>query len=269
MGATTPSLGDQLRRLRGETTLRELARRTGIDHTTLSRYESGIRRPSADHVALILDGLGVEDPEREQLLVLVRRDAPGELVVGVPSIGRQLAQLMGYERAATRITEIAPFVIPGLLQTPGYAQAVLSGGSDIDRRVKLRMDRAEIINRPNDPVELRAIIHMEALTRPVAPASVIRAQLGHLLRMARLPNVTIQLVQNYDPWWMPCLAGSFIVIELAEETPVVHIEHYRSGAFIWAAEEVRSYAAAAEEIAQKAMTPAHTVKVLAEMEEST
>jgi hypothetical protein len=88
-----------------------------------------------------------------------------------------------------------------------------------------------------------------------------------LLSMAKLPNVTIQLVQGYDRWWLPSLAGPFIVIELAEETPIVHIEHYRGGAFIWAPQEVHSYVAAAEEITQKAMTPARTAEVIAELAE--
>jgi hypothetical protein len=86
--------------------------------------------------------------------------------------------------------------------------------------------------------------------------------------MAELPNVTIQTVTGYARWWMPSLASPFILIEFPEATPIVHIEHYRGGAFVWEIQEVRSYAAAADEITRRAMTPTQAAEVIAEMEKT-
>jgi transcriptional regulator with XRE-family HTH domain len=264
MGGTTPApLGQQLRQLRGVVGLRELARRTGIDHSALSRYESGHRTPSSEQLAKILDSLAVESAERERLLALARRDGPGELVTGIPSIGRQLAQLIGYERAATRITEVAPLLIPGILQTRDYARAVLGEGPDTDLRVRLRVERAEILTRAEHPVELRVIVHVEALTRPVAPPEIVRMQLLHLLHMAELPNITVQVVPDHATGWMPSLAGPFIVIEFDGAPPLVHLEHFRASAFLWEDTDVRSFVAAAKEITHTAMTPARSTEVIA------
>jgi hypothetical protein len=148
---------------------------------------------------------------------------------------------------------------------------MIGRGPDTDRRVRMRMERTEIITRTEDPVELLALIHLDVLTDSVAPPEVMREQLAHLFRMGELSNVTIQLVPTVRGWISPSLAGSFILIEPNDDvaTPIVHIEHYRGGAFIWEMDDVRSYAAAAKEIAQKAMTPARTAEVIAEMEKST
>jgi len=182
--------------------------------------------------------------------------------------GEGVHQATRSQRAASRITDVAPLLVPGLLQTADYARAVLGEGPDIQRRVDLRVERAEILTRPRNPAALRAFVHTEALARPVAPAEVMRAQMRHLLRMAELPNVIIQTVTGYARWWMPSLANPFILIEFPEATPIVHIEHYRGGAFVWEIQEVRSYAAAADEITQRAMTPTQAAEVIAEMEKT-
>jgi transcriptional regulator with XRE-family HTH domain len=182
------SLGAELRRLRGQMPLRDLADRTGISFGTLGRYETGRRRPSVEKLAEVLDALNVENSEREHLLEMVRREGPGEVVAGVPTMGRQLAHLTGYERAAIRITQVALAVVPGILQAREYAHALLAEEPDVKRRVRLRMERAEILTRDEEPVELHVIVHEEALTRPVVPPEVIRQQMQHLLRMAERPN---------------------------------------------------------------------------------
>ena len=266
MHGTTPvPLGQRLRELRGDIGLRELERRTGIDHGVLSRWESGRRIPSPDFLVRLLDALDVEDQEREQLLAMVQRPGPGKLVAGVPSAGRQLAQLIGHERAATRITEVALTLVPGILQTRDYARAVIGDWLDTDRRVRMRMERSEILTRTEDPVELRVIVHVQALTSLVAPPAVMAEQMQHLRRMAELPNVTIQVVPDDVPGWMPSLAGPFIVIEFSEETPIVHVEHYRGGVFVWEPDDVRSFMTAADEMAEKAMTLARSAEVIAQL----
>jgi transcriptional regulator with XRE-family HTH domain len=269
MASTTGPIADELRKLRGtHVSLRELARRTGIHHTSLGRYESGRLTPSVEHLAKILDELDVKDPERERLLALVRRDSPGQLFAGVPSSGRQLAQLIGYERAAARITDVSPLRLPGLLQTPDYARAVLGEGPDIDRRVNMRVERAEILTRAAHPVELHALIDSTVLTRPIASPAVMREQLRHILQLTSLPTITVQVVPADMPGRSPHHAGPFIVIEFADATPIVHLEHYRSSGFLWDSEDVRSYLAAADEITSRAMTPEHSSEVIAEIAET-
>jgi transcriptional regulator with XRE-family HTH domain len=252
---------------------RELSKLLGwSSNAQLSKYESGTRRPSPEVLERILDALDVDDPERDQLLATVRRNGLGELMAGVPSTGWHLAQVLGYERVAKRITDISPMMIPGLLQTRDYARIVLSEGHttapghpDTERRVRIRMERAEIITRPEDPVQFRAILHREGLTAPFAPPAVMRDQLRHLLEMTDRPNVTIQVVPDPAPGWLPSHVGPFMLLEFSETPTLVYLEHYRTGAFLWEPEDVRSFMAAAERIVQAAMTPTRTVELIAEI----
>lgn len=266
--AAARALGAQLRILRKAAglSLRELEKQVHFSNAKISMWENGHRLPSLNDLAKMLDALKASGDERERLLGMRREaDGPGLLLSGAPSIGRQLATLIEQERAAWRITDVAPLLIPGLLQISDYARAILRDKSDVDTRVALRAGRREVVTRSHEPAQLHALIDAEVLARPVAPSVVIAKQLRHLLKMAALPNVTIQLVSSTQAGYTPMLAGPFILLEFLTATPVVHLEHYHASAFLWEESDVRSFAAAVEEITQKAMTPERSSEVIAEL----
>lgn len=261
-------LGAELRTLREAAglTLRALEAQVGFSNATISLWENGHRLPSIDNLGKILDVLGVSGDERERLLGMRREaDGPGQLVSGTPSIGKQLSRLIEQEQIARRITEVAPLLIPGLLQTSNYARTILRRDPDASMRVALRAGRQKIITRSREPVKFHALIDTEVLTRPIAPLAVIAEQLHHLLKMAERPNVMIQLVSSTQSGYTPMLAGPFILLEFPTATPIVHLEHYRASTSLWGKEDVRGFVAAVEEITQKAMTPERSSEVIAEL----
>jgi hypothetical protein len=89
--------------------------------------------------------------------------------------------------------------IPGLLQIPEYARAVIALGhgdaprAETDRRVELRMRRQQLLRRPHPP-HLWALIDEAALRRPIGGAATMFAQLHHLIEVCDLPHVTIQVL---------------------------------------------------------------------------
>jgi transcriptional regulator with XRE-family HTH domain len=259
-------LGAGLRKLRvsrGLTT-RDLGARIGVSSANFTHWETGDRLIRGDHLVNILDELAPEDDERERLLSLHRKaGGPGELVAGAPSIGQQLVQLIEYEQVASRLTDVAPLLIPGLLQTEDYARAAFADLGDIATRIALRLGRQKVITRPKQPAELVAYIDSEALVRPVAAPDVMADQLQHLLDMAQRPNVEIRLVPSTSGGYNPLLAGPFMLIEFPSATPVVHLEHYRASAFLWEGDDVKAFSAAVEKISERAMTPAATAEVIA------
>jgi len=243
-----------------------LADKIGASAANISNWERGERLPSEQRITQLLDALDAGDDERERLLGLRRQaNGPGQLVSGAPSIGEQLARLIEHEQVARRITDIAPLLIPGLLQTSDYARATLSRLGDIETRVALRVGRKDVLTRTRNPADLVAYIDSEVLVRPIAPPHVMADQLHHLQKMSQLDNVTIRLVQSTTPHYTPMLAGPFILLEFASAAPIVHLEHYRASAFLWEEEDVRGFIAAAEEIHNVAMTPADTAEVIAEI----
>ncbi|MYW00575.1 DUF5753 domain-containing protein [Streptomyces sp. SID3343] len=95
-------------------------------------------------------------------------------------------------------------LILGLLQTRGYATALIGSGSmipDPDRAealVDIRMKRQRILQGEN-PTTVRALVSESALGCEIGGRDVLRGQLAHLLELIELPNVTIQVLLTSSP----------------------------------------------------------------------
>ena len=191
----------------------------------------------------------------------MRREAegPGVLVAGTTTIGAQLTKLIEWEQGARRITDVAPLIVPGLLQTADYARAILSRHADVETRVALRMGRSEVLRRSRNPVELHALIDDEVLSRGFASADVMADQLRHLLKASELPNVTIQLVPSTGARYTPMLAGPFILFDFDTAPSIVHLEHHRASASLWEEADVQGFRDAVGRITEVAMSPERTL----------
>lgn len=247
---------------------RKVATALGRHHTTISRWEDGSLSPSSEDVAAYLAVLGVTGAERARILTLARtNDESDWLISGPPGISPQLASVMDYERTAVRIFEWAPLVIPGLLQTPDYANAIMSRSSasipahEVEARVMVRMGRQSAVTRL-DPVELHAAIGLPAIYGRTGGSRVMAAQLRHLTEMGDRSNVTVQAYDLTAPW-TPAHAGEFILYEFADLPPVVYLEHHRTGAFVVDEQDVADYQTAADIIRREAMSPDETTELIA------
>lgn len=155
------------------------------DRSTVSRYESGMCKLPEKHAKLLdrewqTDGL---------LAHLVRFARAGH----DPDWWRSFTE---YEAKATQIKDYAALVVPGLLQTPDYARALLVAGQvvdDVEATVATRIARQEVLNRPN-PVQLWALVKQSVLDEPIGGAQVMREQLAHLIEMSRRPRVYLRVV---------------------------------------------------------------------------
>ena len=119
------------------------------------------------------------------------------------------------QQAATlRIWQLG--VLSGLLQTEDYARAILAvypGVTDdqISERLAARLARQAILTR-DDPPAAWFLVDEAALRRCVGSADIMAAQLAHLVGVARLPNVTIQVVPDIAH---AGLLGGFAIAEHA------------------------------------------------------
>ncbi|MEU4835449.1 helix-turn-helix transcriptional regulator [Streptosporangium sp. NPDC023615] len=95
------------------------------------------------------------------------------------------------ERVATTLRTYEPLVMPGLLQTDGYARALLG---DDDGAVTARLERQAILTRQDpEPPTLRCVIDESVLHRLVGSPEVMREQLHHLASIAS-PQISVQIV---------------------------------------------------------------------------
>lgn len=246
------ALAAALRKAREERGIsnRELAGRLAIDQAHLSRVETGKRVPNPEMTALILGELRTPPKERDRILELARHASdPNWLTVGIPGIPQQLAGAWECERAATRITEWHQSMIPGLLQTIGYARALITATVQVDNiqdeqsivesRVAVKAARREIITG-RKPVQFRALISESAVRDPIAPPDVMVEQLRHVIDVSAAPSVSIRVVPR-DIGYHPGLSGPFVLYEFDDAPPVVHFEHHSSAAFDQNEDDIDSY----------------------------
>ncbi|MDI2028629.1 helix-turn-helix transcriptional regulator [Saccharopolyspora sp. TS4A08] len=260
------ALGAELRECRIEAglTQHELAARIGVSHVSISRYETGTRSPRPEDAAQLLATLGVAGQRYSELVELARgAEQSNWLETGVNGLRRELMTVIEFERIATRIVDVETNIVPGLLQTADYARAIMGEvpGADLEARVALRVGRAAILNRKGAP-NLVAIVSEVALRQRIGGAEVMVDQLRHLLKAAELPNVTIIVLPAVSERWHPAHAGAFILFEFPKGDPIVHLEHFASGAFLHA-KEVAAYRRAVDTLQEVAMDEETSARLIA------
>lgn len=262
------AVGAELRRTREAAglTLRDLAEKLDIGHVTLARYETGERAASSEKVAQILGALGASEQVVDEILKLARgADSGPWLAITMPEQQRQLATLLDHERTATKITSVAPLLVPGLLQTGDYARAIMIAGEvpadQIETRVAVRVGRREALTRRN-PAHLLALLGESALHQMIGGPEVMAEQLRHLLRLADLRTVDLRIVPNAVGWHHGA-EGPFVLVEFEDETPVVHLETRASGLFLHEIEDVAVYEEAVPKVLRKAMSTGESTQLIA------
>jgi len=90
--------------------------------------------------------------------------------------------------------------LSGLLQTADYARSILAVNpgvteDEVGARLGARLERQVILTR-DDPPAAWFLVDEAALRRCVGSPQTMAAQLAHLAGVARLPNITIQVVPS-------------------------------------------------------------------------
>lgn len=212
-------LARELTRLRDQAgiTREQVCDALGISSPTLSRIENAGTAISPDTVAALVELYG--RPDRKAALVELARDTQKR---GWWQAFRDVfpTAYVGLENDASAIWTFEPLVVPGLLQTPGYARAIIeSSPSPIpeeteERRVQARIARQALLTRGNPP-ELHAILGEAVLHQVVGGSGIMRLQVLHLWEMAQRKQVTVQIVP-FAAGAHRGLDGSFSILAFAE-----------------------------------------------------
>ncbi|MGA5273716.1 helix-turn-helix domain-containing protein [Streptomyces cellulosae] len=250
----------------------QAARSVGFSGAKLSRIESGKGRrpPTESDVRKLLDLYGTDGYEASVLLKLLRR-------AGEPGWWQRydkrlmpewFDRLVGLQEAAATIRTFEIQYVPGLLQTADYTRAVVERGlpnapaSEVQRRVELRMRRAQLLLREDAP-QLWAVIDESVLLRVLGDRTVMRDQLGHLAKMAERPNVTLQIVPlNVTNASAPGIPVTYLRFGGLDLPDVVYLEHIRSANFLEDRDETEEYRIVLDRLADEALTPRESVEML-------
>ncbi|MFI9157518.1 helix-turn-helix domain-containing protein [Kitasatospora aureofaciens] len=185
----------------------------------LSRYENARSAVKPETLGALLDLYGCDEGLREVLLEIAQqKDQRGWWKGYSDTINPTYTDLISLEAQAVEIKSFELAFIPGLLQTPDYAAAIIGKLSNVttgvDAMVDVRIARQRVLTRLENPVKLCAVIHESALAIS-AGEGVMREQLNRLTKMARLANVQIQVMPaSARP--NPGLNGAYCLLEFPQ-----------------------------------------------------
>ncbi|GAB2936647.1 helix-turn-helix domain-containing protein [Streptomyces heilongjiangensis] len=254
-------LGQELRRLRElkGMTAEEVAERLLVSQSKISRLENGRRSISQRDVRDLCGVYEVEDQRVVDSLMQMAKDsrqqgwwhAFGDVPYSV---------YIGLETDAASLRVYDPQVVPGLLQTRPYAEALIAGAlpetmpGDIEKRVQVRMRRQERISAPESPLRLWTVLDEAALRRVVGNRSLMREQLEYLVEQSQLPHVTVQVIP-FDLGAHPGLNGQYAILEFpdASDSSVVYIEGVTSDLYLEKPADVQKYSVMYEHLRAQAL----------------
>ncbi|WP_180268912.1 helix-turn-helix transcriptional regulator [Streptomyces sp. Ru87] len=176
---------------------------------TLSRYERAAVPFKEDRVFALLHFYRAPQETVGEAEMLMRRSHGQEWWASYSDVvGELLASLFALESTSKVIRVYQETNIPGMLQTAGYARAVMTDYyraqhnaeirrknlATVDRRLEMRLRRQHLLDQPNAPA-FEALIAEAVLTKELGGALVMREQLRHLYNLAEnKPNVHIRIL---------------------------------------------------------------------------
>ncbi|MFG2554256.1 helix-turn-helix domain-containing protein [Streptomyces sp. NPDC048581] len=251
---------EEVRRLREGRglTLRELADQLGWDWSTLGKLERGQTLGSPE-VAQALD----EYYGTPGLLL-----ALWELAVGDPTqFKEQYRRYMLLEGEAVSLWQFSVSVLPGLLQTDGYAREVLATGGikgeELTKQVDARLSRRELLVGEDGP-PFRAILAEATLRTPSRDAGVWREQLEYLVEAAERPNITLQVLPQSSG--LHGLVGTDVMfLKLHDGRTVAYTETAYHGELVQESRDVDRLQRAYDSMRDLALSPAESLKFIGQM----
>jgi len=209
----------------------ELAKRTGINGAHLGRIESGLRPPSVR----VADALDKALPERRGWYLQWLDD-----IRSAPEVPATFRSWSDYEDQSATLRLWTPLIVNGLFQTEDYTRALIAltgvTGEVAAARLAARMERQRrVLSR----CRVSYVLDQSALYRLVGSPESMTAQLRHLLDVAALPNVVLQV--------MPEVAHDALAAGYALADDAVWSEHVVSGG-VYTDPEIVALAAARHDI---------------------
>ncbi|MFJ3549028.1 MULTISPECIES: helix-turn-helix domain-containing protein [Streptomyces] len=201
---------------------------------TVESVELGRRMPDEVFVERAEEALGNTGALRRAARHLTRGEA------GLAAWFRRWARL---EREAVSLCTYECRLVPGLLQSEGYARALFENriplltDEQLEAQVEARMGRQRMLyERPTVPFHF--IVEEAVLRRRLGGAEVRREQLDYVLEHTSPRNVTLQIMP-LEAEYHSCMDGPLRLLETPEGRRLAYSEGQESGRLIGDSKEVR------------------------------
>lgn len=245
-------------------TLAELSKSTGITKPKLGHMETGRYQQNPDDLAIVLKACGANQRAIDRLTSLTgRSDSKTWWAPWAHVVPDWLKTFVGLEGLAESEFVYEPTVLPGLMQTEDYAQALTSASGFVrqnhtERFVSFRLARAKLLTGVA-PLQLHAIVGESALRLAVGSPEMRQTQFKHLLEVAERPNVTLQVLRPECGVHDAAGTGQFFVMHFADARPIAYTELLDGAVYVQDPDDVRTYTLAAENLQHVALPPDESV----------
>ncbi|MFI6527366.1 helix-turn-helix domain-containing protein [Streptomyces uncialis] len=225
-------------------TRKELGKEAHCGYSLVAKIESGERVPGLDFARTCDRVFPHANGRFERLWPLALR-------LAFPPWFRRYAEL---EWKATVVRMFHPQLLPGLVQTPDYARAILRTArpTNLDDLVTARMERQRILVRQR-PTKLRLVVNEGVLTATAGNAAVMRAQLAHLRELACVPAHRVQIVA--DKGHHHGYPSPFGLLSFDEGADVVHVDGFPRGFLLAEPDDVAKASEAYDLLTAMACSP--------------
>ncbi|MFC9591558.1 helix-turn-helix domain-containing protein [Streptomyces sp. NPDC056944] len=221
-----------------------VATRTYTSQSRISEVETGEVPPDTDLARKLETTLGLPHDALVNLVRILNQENVNDYAK--PYIRRLPEATMLYDFG---------LIVPGLLQTPGYARALVLAGqagdpTRIKQIVEQRMERARRVLDTEQPPWLTAIIYEAVLHCDMGDPDAAREQLEHLLKAQERPNISVRVL----PYAAAIVSGSFTLLTLGSNRRAVYTEGFETGNYSEESTSVMKYQRVYDRLAEEALT---------------
>jgi transcriptional regulator with XRE-family HTH domain len=230
-------LGLALRRLRDEAGIAGDEAAGAVDRSAswISRIESGQSGLRSRELRDLLDLYRVSDTAQriglERLAEQGRQRAWwNQYADRLPA---SLIRYIGLEAESTSIELFQNIVVPGLLQTDEYMQAILEitalplPTQEAQHVVAARHQRQKLLTDREGPT-FTTIIEESILRRAYGSPAILRNQLRHLLQQSKKPSIDVRVLALTETAKALPVHG-FTILHFAEDPPIGYVETIGGG----------------------------------------
>ncbi|MFI1537408.1 helix-turn-helix domain-containing protein [Streptomyces anandii] len=230
----------------------EFANLVSFSKHTVESVELGRRMPDVALVERSEEALGNTGALRKSSKYVTR----GRGDVGLAAWFRQWARL---ERVAVSLCTYECRLVPGLLQSEGYARALFENrlplltDERLEAQVEARLERQRLL-RERPTVPFHFIVEEAVFRRRLGGRDVLEGQLDHVLELTAPRNVTVQVMPT-EAEFHACMDGPVQLIETPEGRRLAYSEGQENGRLISDPKEVRLLYQRYDTLRSQALTP--------------
>jgi Domain of unknown function (DUF5753)/Helix-turn-helix domain len=232
----------------------------------VGRFEANHwKRPEMSDIRDLLRVYGVDDEERAELEALAMRARVKPWWRDYSDVFQN--EFPGFENDAVRIRVFMPLILPGLLQTRDYLEAVLRASlkSAVWRRkaIEARLRRQEILDRTDGTApQVQAVVTEASLMYRWGTAQDRRDQILHLVDLGMRPNVELR-IQRFADGPPTGLHSMVNILDLPGEEPsLIYLETDTMIQEVSNAEEAQTYVEGFARVRDGALEPGNTTSYL-------